>query len=144
MLPDVDTLAQNDLLCGVWAEAPVPTPTAFFHWLQDARLFPTQCETAGFISLNERAHTFPFATWLALHRCEQMALHLPPPCQANFGINIKKIPTQASCKRTQEDTKSALRSRIHWLGWFSICSTIKEVCVAFLDSSLFAYMTLLP
>ena len=44
-------------------------------------LLVKQCEAAGFVLLNKRAHTFPFATWLVLHRCEQMALRLPPLCQ---------------------------------------------------------------
>lgn len=80
MLPDVKHISTNDFLCGVWAEAPGPSSAAFFHWPQDTWLAP-KCEIAGFVSLNERAHTFPFATLLALTRSEQMALHLPPPCQ---------------------------------------------------------------
>lgn len=42
-----------------------------------------------------------------------------------------------------EEIKWALESGIQWLGWFSICSTIKKVCMEFLDYSLFAYMPLL-
>lgn len=59
-----------------------------------------------------------------------------------LGVN-GKIPTASVCKRIQEETHWALQSRIHWLGWFSICSTIKKVCMAFQDCSLFASMPLL-
>lgn len=58
----------------------MPSPVAFFHWLQVTWLAPKH-EAAGFVFLNERAHTFSFATQLALHRYEQTSLHLPPPCQ---------------------------------------------------------------
>lgn len=59
-----------------------------------------------------------------------------------LGIN-RKIPTVSVCKRTQEETHWALQSRTHWLGWFSICSTIKKVCMASQDCSLFASIPLL-
>lgn len=96
----LNTLAWNDFLCGVWAKAQEPNPATFFHWLPDTWLAPKR-EAAGFIFLNERAHTFPFATWLASHRREQRSLHLPPPCQ----------PT--SWSEDKEDSHCKLCARVH-------------------------------
>lgn len=62
-------------------------------------LLVKQCEAAGFVFLNKRACTCPFATWLALHRCEQMALHLPPPCQST------------TWNKHKEDSHCKLRAR---------------------------------
>ena len=92
----------------------MPIPATSFHWLQDTWLAP-KCETAGCVSLNERAHPFPFATWLALHGCEQMVLPFHLHVNQPLGINIKKIPTQTSWKRTQGD-KIGIRVKNHLVG----------------------------
>lgn len=107
-------MAWNDFLCSVWAEAPVPIPAVSSPRLQDTWLAP-KCETAGFVSLNERAHPFPFAAWLALHRREQMVFPFHLHVNQSLGINIKKIPTQTSWKRTQGD-KMGIRVKNHLVG----------------------------
>lgn len=95
-----------------------------------------QCEAAGLVFLSQRAHTFPFAIWLVLHRWNKWPFTFHLLVNQPLGINIKMTPTTSFVQGNTE-TKRALQSGILWLDWFSICSTIKKVCVAFLDYSLF-------
>lgn len=138
-----NTLAWNDFLWCLGRVQPKCSALLLF-WLQDTWLAPKR-EAAGFVFLSEGAHTFPFATWLALHKCEQMALHLPPSCQPTPWNKHKEDSHCKLCVREHKRRQSGhyCKKKTHWLSWFFICSTIKKVCLAFLDCSLFASMPLL-
>lgn len=135
-----DTLAWNDFPCGVWAEAPEPSPVPFFHWLQDTWLALSVKQQDLFPWMREHTLSPLLLGW---HDTDvnkwpfTFHLHVNQP----LGINIKKIPTQTSWRRTQEETKWALQPRIHSLGWFSFALQVKR-CVWHFSLTLYLLMCL--